>query len=356
MRFELIRRDRASLEMALMAPVLALLAAGLVSWALFAAMGVPAGRALWTIAATPFSTWYDFSEVLVKTAPLLLIAQGLAIGFRARVFNIGAEGQLLIGAICASAIPVLLPSAGSPLLWVAMMALGMVGGAAWAAIAAFWRTRLNANEILVTLMLSLIAAQILTYLLLGPWKDPMGMNFPQTRMFQPGALLPGLLPGTRVNLSLLFGVAATIAAYVFMQRSVTGFRLIVTGTAPRAAGYAGVSAARGVWLSLLISGAAAGLAGAAEVAGPLGQLQRSISQGYGFAAIIVAYLGGLHPVGIAVSSLVMSAIYIGGDNAMVFADLPQSAVLVVQGLLLTFYLIAATFVRYRIAWTGTARA
>ncbi len=356
MQFDLIRRDRASISMALLAPLLALLATGLVSWAIFAAIGTPAGLALWTMAASPFTNWYDFSEVLLKMAPLLLIAQGLAIGFRARVFNIGAEGQLILGAIFASALPVWFPGATSPLLWPAMMVAGMAGGAFWAGIAAFWRTRLNANEILVTLMLSLIAVQVLNWLLLGPWKDPAGFNFPQTAMFQAQALLPGLLPGTRVNIALLFASVASVAAYILMQRGVAGYRLVVTGTAPRAAGYAGFSAARGVWLSLLISGAAAGLAGAAEVAGPLGQLQRSVSQGYGFAAIIVAYLGGLHPLGIVVSSLVMSALYIGGDNAAVFADLPQAAVRVVQGLLLTFYLIAATLVRYRIVRARVAPA
>ncbi|WOI56437.1 ABC transporter permease [Palleronia sp. LCG004] len=346
--FELVRRDRASLAMACLAPVLALGATAIVSWALFAALGVPAGHALWTLAASPFTNWYDFSEVLLKMGPLLLIAQGLAIGFRARVFNIGAEGQLILGAIFASILPVMAPGATSPVLWVAMMAMGMAGGALWAGIAAFWRTRLNANEILVTLMLSLVAVQLLNWLLLGPWKDPAGFNFPQTVMFPFEALLPALLPGTRVNISLLFALVASGAAYVLMQKSLAGYRLIVTGTAPRAAGYAGFSAARGVWISLLVSGAAAGLAGAAEVAGPLGQLQRSVSQGYGFAAIIVAYLGGLHPLGILVSSFVMSAIYIGGDNATVFADLPQAAVRVVQGLLLIFYLIAVTLVRYRI--------
>ncbi|QQA42165.1 ABC transporter permease [Pelagovum pacificum] len=348
MQFDLVRRERASVRMAVLAPLLAIVATGAVAWLIFALLGRDAGYALWVLAVSPFTSWYDFSEVLLKTAPLLLVAQGLAIGFRARVFNIGAEGQLVLGAIFASAVPVYFPDATSPLLWPAMMLLGILGGALWAAIAAFWRTALNANEILVTLMLSLVATQLLNWLLLGPWKDPAGFNFPQSVMFQFEAMLPTLLPGTRVNISLIFAVVVSLAAFVLMQRSLTGYRLVVGGTAPKAAGYAGFSASHAVWLSLVLSGAAAGLAGAAEVAGPLGQLQRSVSQGYGFAAIIVAYLGGLHPIGIMVSSLLMAAIYIGGDNAMVSAQLPQAAVRVVQGLLLVFYLIAVTLVRYRV--------
>ncbi len=176
----------------------------------------------------------------------------------------------------------------------------------WASLTAFWRVRLNANEILVSLMLSLVAAQLLNYLLLGPWKDPNGFNFPQSVMFQYDAMVPILISGTRVNVSLLLTLALSMAAWVFMQKSFTGYKLQVGGLAPRAAGYAGFNEGRAIWLSLLIGGFAAGLAGAAEVAGPLGQLQRSISTGYGYAAIIVAYLGGLHPIGIVVSALFMA--------------------------------------------------
>ena len=281
-------------------------------------------------------------------APLLLIAQGLAIGFRANVFNIGAEGQLIIGAAAASALPVMYPAATSGLMLPAMIVMGGLGGLAWAGIAALFRTRFNANEILVTLMLTLIAAQVLNYLLLGPWKDPGGFNFPQSVMFPDAALLPILLPGTRVNVSLLMALAASALAYVLMRHRFSGFQLLVGGLAPRAASYAGFSEKRAVWASLLLGGMAAGLAGAAEVAGPLGQLQRSVSTGYGYSAIIVAYLGGLHPIGIVVSAFLMSAIYIGGDNAMVSADLPIAAVWVFQGLLLVFYLAGLTFIRHRV--------
>lgn len=350
----LVRREHASFKMVVLAPVIALLAATLANLALYLALGKDPAAVFYAMLLEPFVSWYSFSEVLLKTAPLLLIAQGLAIGFRAKVFNIGAEGQFIMGAVFASTIPVWYPAATGFWVWPLMLCLGALGGALWAGITALWRVRFNANEILVSLMLSLVAAQVLNYLLLGPWKDPHGFNFPQTVMFQYDAMLPVLLPGTRVNISLILAVIASLAAFVFMQRSLKGYKLEVGGLAPRAAAYAGFSQSGAIWLSLLIGGLAAGLAGAAEVAGPLGQLQRSVSSGYGYAAIIVAYLGGLHPIGIMVSSLVMAALSIGGDNAMVSADLPVAAVRVFQGSLLLAYLMTFCFARYRLEWAQPA--
>lgn len=350
----LVRRERASLLAALIAPPVALAVATALNLALYVLMGRDPVAVVHAMLLEPFLSWASFSEVLLKAGPLLLIAQGLAIGFRAKVFNIGAEGQFILGAIFASAIPVWFPQATGQWIWPLMLLLGAIGGALWASITAFWRVRLNASEILVSLMLSLVATQLLNYLLLGPWKDPAGFNFPQSVMFQYDAMVPILFPGTRVNVSLILTIVLSLAAWVFMQKSFTGYKLQVGGLAPRAAGYAGFSEGRAIWLSLLIGGFAAGLAGAAEVAGPLGQLQRSISTGYGYAAIIVAYLGGLHPLGIIVSAMVMAVLYIGGDNAMVSANLPIAAVRVFQGSLLLAYLVAVAFVRYRLEWPRAA--
>lgn len=350
----LVRRERASLAATLLAPLIALAVAIILNLGLYVLMGRDPVAVIHAMLLEPFLSWGAFAEVLLKAGPLLLIAQGLAIGFRAKVFNIGAEGQFILGAIFASAIPIWFPQATGQWIWPAMLLLGAIGGALWASLTAFWRVRLNANEILVSLMLSLVAAQLLNYLLLGPWKDPNGFNFPQSVMFQYDAMVPILIPGTRVNISLLITLVLSLAAWVFMQRSFIGYRLQVGGLAPRAAGYAGFSEGRAIWLSLLIGGFVAGLAGAAEVAGPLGQLQRSISTGYGYAAIIVAYLGGLHPIGIIFSALFMAVLYIGGDSAMVSANLPIAAVRVFQGSLLLAYLISAAFVRYRLEWPRSA--
>ncbi|KKZ85255.1 ABC transporter permease [Rhizobium phaseoli] len=350
----LVRRARASLAANLLAPPIALIVTVILNLGLYVVMGRDPAAVVYAMLIEPFVSWASFSEVLLKTGPLLLIAQGLAIGFRAKVFNIGAEGQFVLGAIFASAIPIWWPEATGHWIWPAMLLLGTIGGAFWASLTAFWRVRLNANEILVSLMLSFVAVQLLNYLLLGPWKDPNGFNFPQSVMFQYDAMVPILIEGTRVNVSLILALLLSIAAWVFMQKSFIGYKLQVGGLAPRAASYAGFRESRAIWLSLLIGGAAAGLAGAAEVAGPLGQLQRSIPTGYGYAAIIVAYLGGLHPIGIIISAVVMAALYIGGDNAMVSANLPVAAVRVFQGSLLLAYLVAIAFTRYRLAWRPTA--
>ncbi len=352
----LVRRDHASVSMMVIAPFAALALAAFCNLLLYAGLGINPLIVFKAMLIDPFTSYFSFSEILLKAGPLLLIAQGLAIGFRAKVFNIGAEGQFVLGAIFASAIPVYAPQASGLWIWPSMLVMGMFGGLLWAAITAFWRARLNANEILVSLMLSFVAIQILNYLLLGPWKDPMGFNFPQSVMFQYDALLPILLPGTRVNVSLVLALVLAGAAWLFTQRSFAGYRLEVGGLAPNAARYAGFSQNRAVWLSLLIGGCAAGLAGAAEVAGPVGQLQRSISTGYGYAAIIVAYLGGLHPIGIVFSAFLMATLYIGGDNAMVSAGLPIAAVYVFQGSLLLAYLILSTFVRNRLEWPDKAPA
>ncbi|WP_421853503.1 ABC transporter permease [Oricola sp.] len=302
----------------------------------------------------PLLSRYGIGEVLLKMGPLLLIAQGLAIGFRARLWNIGAEGQLLIGAILAGTIAIMFESSDSILLLPLMVLAGAAGGMAWASIAAYLKVRFHANEILVTFMLSSIALQLLYYLVTGPLKDPQGFNFPQSITFGDAAMFPVIMDGTRVNASLYLGLAATVIAWVLMQRTLAGYKLIVGGLAPGAARYAGFSANRTVWICLLIGGAAAGIAGVGEVAGPLGMLQRNISHGYGYAAIIVAFLGGLHPVGILISSALMALIYVGGDFARLSIGLPSAVTTIFQGMLLVFYLASSLLLTHRVRF-GASR-
>ena len=296
----------------------------------------------------PLSSRNGIGEILLKAGPLILIAQGLAIGYRANVWNIGAEGQLTVGAIAGAALAIRFETSNSPFLLPAMMVAGAAAGAAWAGIAAFLRVRFSASEILTSFMLSSIAIQLLYYLVTGPLRDPMGMNFPQSIVFGNAALFGVLIPGTRANTSLLMGLAATALAWFFMARTIHGFRLIVGGLAPDAARYAGYSASRSVWISLLIGGACAGLAGVGEVAGPLGMLQRSLSPGYGYAAIIVAFLGGLNPLGILFAGLLLALIYVGGDFAVVTAGVPNASATILQGMLLVFYLACSLLFTHRI--------
>jgi len=334
-------------------PLIAVTLSIITSSVLLFVLNKPVGLTLHSFFIAPFENFYSITEIFLKFGPLLLIAQALAVGFRAKVWNIGAEGQMILGAISAAAVPVYFVDSTSPLLLPAMIALGALGGMAWAAIAAFLKTQFNANEILVTLMLTSIALQLLYFLLLGPWKDPMGFNFPQTVMFQDEALFPPLFPSVRLNTSIVIPIVFTIAIWLYMEKHFGGFKLVVGGVAPSAATYAGFSSKKAVWTSLLLAGFAAGLAGMSEVAGPIGQLQRSITSGYGYSAIIVAYLGALNPLGIVFAAFFLAVLQIGGDVALVSANLPISAVHVFQGLLLLFYLSVYTLVNYRFKTPGT---
>jgi simple sugar transport system permease protein len=236
-----------------------------------------------------------------------------------------------------------------------MLVAGVAGGVAWAAIPAWLRTRFNANEILTSLMLVYVATLVLSLLVHDAWRDPEGFNFPQSKLFTESALYPTLLEGTRLNLGFPIALAVVAAGWVFMQKSFTGYQMRVAGLAPAAAHYAGISAPRTVWLAMLIGGGCAGLAGVGEVAGPLGQLQPSVSPGYGFAAIIVAFVGRLHPVGIVFASLLMSLLYLGGESAQLNLALPSAVTGLFQGTLLFFLLAADVFIHYRVRRTGTVR-
>ena len=347
MLFQFEKRNSASKALIFATPFIAIAVTVLLSSAMLLIQRKSLQTTFYAFFIEPFESTYAISEIFLKFGPLLLIAQALAIGFRAKIWNIGAEGQMIMGAVLASSIPVYFTDSQSIFLLPAMIILGALGGMAWAAIAAFLKVRFNANEILVTLMLSSVALQILYYLLLGPWKDPMGFNFPQTVMFQDAALFPPIIFGFRLNYSLIIPLIFTIFVWIYMERRFGGFQLVVGGLAPNAARYAGYSSSGAVWKSLLIAGFAAGIAGMSEVAGPIGQLQRSVTSGYGYSAIIVAYLGGLHPVGIFFAAFFLSVIHIGGDYALVTADLPISSVHIFQGLLLVTYLASYTFVNYR---------
>jgi simple sugar transport system permease protein len=275
---------------------------------------------------------------------------GLAIGYRANVWNIGAEGQLTLGAIAGGGVALAVGEAewSAALLLTVMFAAGAVAGMLWAAIPAWLRTRFNANEILTSLMLVYIATLLLSWLVHGPWRDPEGYNFPQSRLFADSALLPNLVAETRLNAGILIALSIVALAWVFVRRHIVGFEMRVAGLAPAAANYAGIDAKRNVWLGMLAGGACAGIAGVGEAAGPIGQLLPSMSPGYGFAAIIVAFVGRLHPLGIVFASILMSLLYLGGESAQMNLALPSAVTGLFQGALLFFLLAADVFVNYRV--------
>ena len=348
--FRLEPRPVPSRWLAMASPFLALAVTVLVGTLLFALLGKDPVQGLRVFFWEPIRSAYAWSELSVKATPLVLIALGLAVCFRANLWNIGAEGQFIMGAIFAGWVAMkATPESGATLL-VGVLAAGALGGAVWGGVVAWLRQSFNTNEILVSLMLVYVAEMVLSYLVYGPWKDPNGYNFPQTITFLEAARVPRLVQGFRANMGLLLAGGAVIGFMVFLYRTYAGFQLQVGGLAPAAARYAGFSSARALWTGMLLSGAMAGLAGALDVAGPQGQLTPYVPMGYGFAAIIVAFVGRLNPVGIVLSAVLMSMFYIGGELAQSRLGLPKALTGVFQGLLLFSLLACDTFIHQRLRW------
>ncbi len=344
-------RPEPSRIMAYASPLLAVALTLVSGYLLFSLLGKDPAQAFAVFFIKPVSTLYGLGELCLKATPLMLCALGLALGFRANVWNIGAEGQLTVGAIVGGGVALWLHDVQSAwLLLPLMLVAGALGGMAWAAIPAILRNRFHTNEILVSLMLVYVAKLLLSWLVHGPWRDPQGYNFPQSPMFHDAAILPLLAEGVRTNIAFPIALVLAAISWVFAEKTFAGFRFKVAGLAPAAASYAGFSEKRNVWLALMIGGGAAGLAGIAEVAGPIGQLQPSISPGYGFAAIIVAFVGRLHPFGVVLASLLMSLLYIGGETAQIQMALPAAVTGVFQGMLLFYLLAADLFINFRLRW------
>jgi simple sugar transport system permease protein len=334
-------------------PVLALFITVILGTLMFIALGKDPLKGLEMFFWLPIKSGYAIGELLVKATPLLIIALGLAVCFRSNVWNIGAEGQYVMGAIFAGGVALLADKTTGGWIVVPIVLAGVLGGMLWASITALLRDRFNANEILVSLMLVYVAVQLLSYIVGGPWKDPNGFNFPQSKTFEAATRIPRLFDGSRVSVGVLLAVIGVVGLWVFLFRTRAGFALQVGGLAPAAARYAGFSSRKALWTALMISGGAAGLAGALEVAGPIGQLTPYVPAGYGFAAIIVAFVGRLHPVGMVFSAILMSMFYIGGEMAQSRLGLTKSLTGVFQGLLLFSLLACDTLVNYRLKFKGS---
>jgi ABC-type uncharacterized transport system permease subunit len=350
--FKLELRANPSVVMSWMSPVLALLLTILCGVVLFMVLGKNPITGLSVFFIEPLKDLRGWSEVGIKLTPLLLIAVGLAVCYRANVFNIGAEGQLVLGAVCGGAAALFFDkgdNGGFVMITVVLIA-GMLGGMLWAGITAWLRDQFNANEILVSLMLVYVAQLLLSYLVYGALMDPEGNNFPQSKLLSDGFLLPIVFANTRLHLGIVFAMIVFVLGWIFLSKSYAGFRLQVGGMAPLAARYAGFSARKSLWTSMMICGALSGLAGVCEVIGPIGQLTPSISPGYGFAAIIVAYVGRLHPVGIVFSSFIMALFYIGGELSQSRLGMPSAITGVFQGILLFSLLACDVLINYKISW------
>lgn len=324
---------------------------------LFALMGKNPFAVIRTIFWDPVFGEFAFylrGQLLVKAGPLILIALGLSMGFRAGIWNIGAEGQYIIGAICGAAVGLAVYPTENRLIFIPMIAAGALGGWAWAMIPAILKTRFKTNEILVSLMLVYVAQTILAKAATGFLKNPEGMGFPGSRNFSsyPAAANPELIAGSGLHWG---GVAAMVIgglAYVLLSRHIIGFQIKLSGQAPRAARFHGVNPNRLVVMCMGLSGALAGLAGMFEVTGPAGQISIDFNVGYGFTAIIVAFLGRLNPLGIILAGLIMALTYVGGEMASTNLGLPSAAIQVFQGMLLFFLLGVDVLTNYRIRTKG----
>jgi general nucleoside transport system permease protein len=346
-------RPEPSRLMTFLSPLFAVTITLVVGVGLFAVLGKNPLDGLRVFFIEPVKSAYALSELAVKATPLVLIALGLAVCFRSNIWNIGAEGQFILGAIFAGGVAIHVTEKSSGFVVVLILLAGTLGGMAWAGIVALLRDRFHTSEILVSLMLVYVADLLLGYMVYGPWKDPNGYNFPQTISFASPTQIPRLVSGYRTDVGVLIALALAGVFWVFVFRTFAGFQLQVGGLAPAAARYAGFSSRRALWTALLISGGMAGLAGALEVAGPLHQLTPYVPAGYGFAAIIVAFVGRLHPVGIVLAAILMSMFYIGGELAQARLGLPKSVTGVFQGLLLFALLACDTLINYRVRFTGS---
>ena len=353
--FQLETRPQTSKTWVVLTPILAVLATMIAGGALFAFLGKDPFQIIRMIFWDPLFGEFAFyyrGQLLTKAGPLILIAIGLSIGFRAGIWNIGAEGQYIMGAICGAAVGLAFYPAESIFIFPLMVIAGGLGGWAWAMIPALLKIRFGTNEILVSLMLVYVAESFLASASLGLLKNPEGHGFPGSRNLSQYASSANneLIAGTGIHWGVITAFLVVIMAYVFVSRHLLGFQIKVTGQAPRAAAFAGVIPSRIITFCLGVSGALAGLAGLFEVAGPAGQISIDFNSGYGFTAIIVAFLARLNPIGILLAGLLMALTYIGGTVAEQ-AGLPAAAIQAFQGMLLFFLLAFDVLSNYRIRMT-----
>ncbi|WP_034657879.1 ABC transporter permease [Chelativorans sp. J32] len=357
MRLELVKRPQHSALFSALSPFIALALTLVAGAIVFMFLGKNPVEALYYFFIDPLRETWSLHELAVKAAPLILIGVGLSICYLSNNWNIGAEGQFIIGAIVGAILPVMYPDLQSWIVLPLMLLMGILGGAAYAAIPAFLKVRFNTNEILTSLMLVYVAQLFLDWIVRGPWRNPAGFNFPETRTFHDYAILPEIWPASgRAHWGFVFALLAALALWFLLSRTLKGFEVKVIGQSPRAGRFAGFSRNRMVIFAFLVSGGLAGLAGISEVSGAIGQLRPSISPGYGFTAIIVAFLGRLNPLGIIAAGLILALTYLGGEAAQISLGVTDKVARSFQGMLLFFVLACDMLIHYRIRVTRPALA
>lgn len=361
MRIRLERRLKPSRAAGILVPVVSLILALAFGGLILLVTGANPIVTYKAMAVGAFGSKYAISETLVKAIPLILCGLGVAVAFRMRFWNIGAEGQLAMGGFAAAWValflPGLLPDLPLKALLPLMVVAGMLAGALWGLIPALLRAFVGVNEVITTLMMNYIAILWIEYLFYGPWRDPKGYGFPGTAPFPQEAWLPRYA-GTRVHLGLVFALVAAVVLWLVLTRTRWGYEVRVIGENPRAARYAGISLWRNFLLVMMVSGALAGLAGVGEVAGISHRLQKGLTVGYGYTAIIVAWMGQLHPWGVVLVGLLLAGLLVGGDQIQITMRLPAAVALVLQGAILFFMLGGVLFNQYRLRvdWSLRSKA
>jgi len=345
---KLVPRGQASEKWRYLSPLLAVFLTLIAGFILFWGLGQNPLLGLYTFFISPIANWYGVTELLVVAIPILLCAYGLALCYRASIWNIGAEGQLLLGAVVGTVMALQFVDSNSAWAMPLTLLAGMAGGMMWAGIAAFLNLRLNCNETLVTIMMNYIALNTLLWAVYGPLMDPSGYNFPESALFGDSTLLPILVEGTRLHIGLLLVLLALVVVWVFMSKTFLGFQIKVLGLDKPAARMAGYKQQRLSFMVFIVCGGFAGLAGAVLITGTTAQLIPAISPGYGYSAIIVAFLGRLHPVGITLAGLLIALTFVGGEMSQMTLALPRAITGILQGLILFFLLSCDVLIRYRI--------
>jgi ABC-type uncharacterized transport system permease subunit len=323
------------------------LAVGIVSGlALVAAIGGDTRAASTSLLFTPISNTYYFAEVFVRVTVLLIMGLGIALALRAGVWNVGAEGQFIVGSVAAVAAAVYLNSVPPPLRIVLMMLAGAAGGFAWMIVPALLKAKFGANEIVVTLLLNVVASNFLLYALDGPIRGKASFGYLISDMLPADLRIPKIIPTTRLGFGIVIAAALVVAFYLLSERTSFGLQVRTVGRNAEAAKYAGISIPRVVIVTLLLSGAMAGLAGAIHVTGVIFTLDPGYPSGYGYIAIIVAMLGGASPIGTAVASVVISYFVVGAEAMQANAQVPFALVYTMEGIIL-FSLAAGQYLMGR---------
>jgi general nucleoside transport system permease protein len=347
MRIVFRKRTSVSRKAIFIVPIVSFIVALLLGAVLLLITGVNPVTTYLAMFRGTFGSKYALSETLVKAIPLMLTGLGVAIAFRMRFWNIGAEGQLVFGGIAGAGVALFLgDSIPGNLLLPAVILAGMLAGAIWAGIPAVLKAYLGVDETLTSLMLNYVAILFASYLYYGPWRDPLGFGFPGTARFPEEAWLPRIFG--RAHVGMIFALIAAITLWFVFNRTRWGFELKIIGENKVAAKYLGIKIARNIVFALLLSGALSGLAGASEVAGISRRLQAGLAVGHGYTAIIVAWLAQLNPIAIIFVAVLMGALLVGGDQVQMMMGLPAAVGLVLQGLILFPMLAGSLFTEYRI--------